>query len=300
MENKELQKTALFPVVEADQNLRGIHKDFYACKTVSVEGLGDIIEGLGNMFTKRINYITGFFSSKNKKSFSTEVSESISSYHKELKLKEYMVDEIIRNKAVTEVLNTLIAIPLGMKVGYPEASKLISGAMDIIEDKIFPLLDGVDSKLSEVISDEAHRLSSRPTTLNKEIKDVNRDLGKVLNKIINPNGKEEFVKVREVFPNVASLKDVYNTLLKTSNINNLKNLHNIYAVSESIRNKCEELYALSNNNPGFRIKKPVLTNLMEDLEEAAYLVTNSAAVINFYIDLVKYYMLLLNSIANPK
>lgn len=288
-ETKEFQHP-LIHVMNAENGLINIHKDFRTAPTVSVEGIGDIVEGITNMLTKRFNYIISFFSSGSKKNFSAEVSENLSEYHKQLKLKEYLFENMIRNLPVETVLNTKVVKPLGLKVDYLVASKLLKEGLEVLDKELFPALDKLDTYVSSIVTDEAVRLSSRPLVADKSLRKINDVIGGILNKLVKPNGTDEIVAVRELLPAVNKVRDIYKNLEECSTINNLTNLTHIEKIIDSIRSKCEELVSISNNNPGFRIKKPILMNLANQLEEGALAVTNASALITIYIQVVNYFI----------
>lgn len=282
--------------MNVENSILNIHKDFTAINTVSLEGFGDIIEGISNMFAKRFNVITNAFGGKNEETFSTTMSDTISDYAKQLRMKEYIVENIIRNKPVSVVLDTEVIVPLGFKSDYLTAAKELDKALNLIEKSVFKELDSVDTYLSLLLSNVDQRTSSRPIKKDNSKKELNKVLGKYLTSLVATSGQNEIRPVRTLLPNVNKLREVHSIFINVSNITSLDNLKKISDLTTNMRSKCEELYNISNNNPGFKIKKEILVNLVNELEEAALLVTNSTAIISFYVQLVNTYMLALEKI----
>ena len=292
------QEVSLGNILDAklsyEKQIKNIHKDFVAVNTVSLEGIGDVIEGISNMFSRRINAVVGFFGGNQSSNLESKKIEEIATYTNILKMSEYKVETIIRNKPLQTVLDTEVLVPLGFESDFLTAAKELSKSLDLIDKSIYVELDNLDTLIANMLTNEGVRISSRPVKGNSKLPELNKTLSKVLSTLIKPNSQTQSRKVRTLLPNVNKLREVHKLLEESSNIHSLGNLKQIGAITKNIRNKCEELYNLSNNNPGFRIKKETLVDLVKQMEDGAILVTNSSAIISLYIQVVDFYNLMLD------
>ena len=170
----------------------------------------------------------------------------------------------------------------------------VSDKIGVIEN----LLDKVDTLISNILTDEGYRLSSRPLVKNNNAKEINKTLNKILKDIVGVGSTEEIVKLRTILPSVNKLKDVNNILLAISSGVHLDTLNQIKLASQRLREKCEELHALSKNNDNFKIRKEILISLVEDLEATALMITNASTILTYYVQLVNCFLVMCEKINN--
>ena len=289
-----MNSNVLLNVMSVENDIQNIHTDFLGVPTYSEEGLGDFVAGINGIFSNKLNFLTGFISGEKTK-FPTE---ELSDYGRQLKLNAVKVDGILRNKPVTMVLDTDVIVPMGFNADLLYTAKELDKAISLIKNTLFVEIDKVDTLISNILTDEGYRLSSRPLIKNNNAKEINKTLNKILKDIVGVGSTEEIVKLRTILPSVNKLKDVNNILLAISSGVHLDTLNQIKSASQRLREKCEELHALSKNNSNFKIRKEILISLVEDLEATALMITNASTILTYYAQLVNCFLVMCEKINN--
>lgn len=289
-----MNNNVLLNVMSVENDIQNLHKDFLGVQTYSEEGIGDFVAGISGIFSNKLNFLTGFITGE-KTRFPTE---ELSDYGRQLKLNSVKVDSIIRNKPPTLVLDTDVIVPMGFKSDLLHTAKELDKAINLIKNTLFVEIDKVDTLVSNILTDEGYRLSSRPISKNNNVKDINKTLNKILKDIVGVGSTEEIVKLRSILAAANKLKDVNNILLSISSGVHLDTLNQIKSVSERLREKCEELHILSKNNSSFKIRKDILISLVEDLESTALMITNASTILTYYVQLVNCFLVMCEKINN--
>ena len=236
---------------------------------LSNEGIGDVFKKITNIFTSKVSSIANYFTTKNK-----DLKEINITARPLTKLTK-IVNNISKRIEYSTYKDYEVGSVMGLRTYLLDASTLIEACLVDSNKKLLPSLDALDTLISKVISDKDYILSLRADAM----PDISSYLlSDNLDKIIDPNDRNDQFKLGKLYPNVKSIYDTQNELLKVNHLINKNDLEQISATIDKISSKVDTLKEQVDSGIITKASKNVLLGLANALESNATYITNIVAI----------------------
>ena len=236
---------------------------------LSNEGIGDVFKNITNIFTSKVSSIANYFTTKNK-----DLKEINITARPLTKLTK-VVNNISKRIEYSTYKDYEVGSVMGLRTYLLDASTLIEACLVDSNKKLLPSLDALDTLISKVISDKDYILSLRADAM----PDISSYLlSDNLDKIIDPNDRNDQFKLGKLYPNVKSIYDTQNELLKVNHLINKNDLEQISATIDKISSKVDTLKEQVDSGIITKASKNVLLGLANALESNAAYITNIVAI----------------------
>ncbi len=258
-------------IEESLENIRGLV--MVTNPRLQSEDLSSFVKGVGVFFTSKINKVAmtmGFFGS-NKKNGPTEFND-INTFVKVMSDSRKNIDRAANANYRTYESLRIPTVP-GLTTNMPDAVDKTIKMIAKINSVLEPKLDDLDTLVSKVLSDEAFRTSTRPIIHDKTISKVIDELQKEINTFISPKQMQDTVLLKDIYPNMRSIKDCFEKLINTTSHGALEQLQFYKKKIDKIVEKINFLVDELKRHPDMVISKAVLKELSLETEEVAELVT---------------------------
>ena len=169
----------------------------------------------------------------------------------------------------------------GLKVNFIVSSEEVTKGLTIIDNAIEPLLKQLEQYIGNVCSNEDFRTSSRPQAANQDLQDLVLKLNKGLDNCFSTKKVQDVEKYHVLYPNNSCLLPIYETLHNHGRFVSLDNMEKLKTYTKSLNGKLEALLeAMADND--YKISKPVIIKLSNDVENMAQLITTVSTYIHWY------------------
>ena len=253
------------------QEIRGLV--ILANPRLQSEDLSSYVKGVGSFFTSKIDKVGlafGWFGSKSKKA--ELVFDNPSEFVRAMSDNRKAIDKAANASYGTYELLRIPTVP-GLTTNMVDATDKTIKLVDKINSVLAPKLESLDTLISKVLADEAFRTSTRPMIHDKTTVKIIDELQKEINTFISPKQLQDTVLLKDIFPNMRSIKDCYEKLIATASHGSLEQLKTYRDMIDKIVDKIEALVGELKRRPDIVISKVVLKELSEETEEVAELVT---------------------------
>jgi hypothetical protein len=247
----------------------------------SNEEFGVYISGIASFFTNKVETVSLAFTNsysqlfgitKNDENFN--VKEIVSLYKEVLHIKA--------NVRMGEIEKIQTPILMGMKVSLPDILSKIKIGFDVIDKELLPILKEVDEVVSKVMTSKDFRIQTRPLTSKYDSWNIQRDLYKLIDDMIDQNGVKDRTDLSNVIPNIVSFETCYNDIMKLATLASVRKLEEIQILTKTISEKTHTLHTQMSENKDMEISRQILEYLGYRLEETAKAVTSSITMIYIY------------------
>jgi len=236
---------------------------------LSNEGIGDVFKKISNIFTSKTSSIANYFTAKNK-----DLKEINITARPLTKLTK-VVNNIAKRIEYSTYKDYEVGSAMGLNTYLLDTANLIEACLLDSNKKLLDSLDALDTLISKIISDKDYILSLRAD----KMPDISGYLlSDNLDKIIDPNDRNDQFKLGKLYPNVKSIYDTQDKLLKVNRLINKSDLELISGIIEKISSKVDTLKEQVDNGTITKASKNVLIGLADALESNATYITNIIAI----------------------
>ena len=238
--------------------------------SVGSEGfISNIFNNVANKFKTFIN----FFSDKK---LTIDPSGFDAQTH-ELLVNAPLLIKVYNDTPTTTLNNTSVQIMSGLQVDIKTGVNILLGIYQKRNIEYYiKMINDIDTVVCKLMSDEDYRLQLRDIKLNNEadIKNLNKDLFDVTNKLINPKSSLDYTSLTQVIRNkedisyLLSAKGIF-LLGSKFDTNHIKRLNE---VTEQLGNNVDSLLEVVNNHD-VDISKEHMTKLFVYLDAASSMVS---------------------------
>lgn len=250
--------------------------------SLATEDFASFISKVGDFFKSKLNSIKEIFSiTANEKQAVGAISNSITNLNSEMK-RTFKLSEDVSKKGgsfFSSVDSIIVPTIPGINVDFLTLTKELSSKTDLIINNVKPLLSEIDTYLSKLNNDEDFRTSITPGTIDKKVKEISDSLNVSLTKMIDTKKIDDKTELKNILPNLSSIKDISNNLQNSLITKDLKLLGNIYDLNNNIANKLDNLINLLNKNPKLYISKIRLDEMLNVLKYSSQMITDVSAYI---------------------
>lgn len=250
--------------------------------SLATEDFATFIRKVGDFFKSKLNSIKEIFNiTANEKQSVNAIAASVTNLNSEMKDTFKLSDNVSKKGGTffSSVESIIVPTIPGINIDFLTLTKELSSKTDIIINDIKPLLSEIDTYLSKLVNDDDFRTSLTPGTLEKKTQTISDLLNTALTKIIDTKKVDDKTELKNLIPNLSSIKDISNNLQNSVITKDIKLLSTIYDLNSSIANKMDNLITLLQKNPKLYISKVRLDELLSVLKYSSQLVTDVSAYI---------------------
>lgn len=269
----------------------------------ATEGFGTYLSKVSDFFRKKINAIKEIFNiTSNDKQAVNLINNNSKDINVEFGKLQLQGNNISGKggdyfKAVSGILFPTIP---GLKCDFYELSKVLKDSTGVIMTEVRPLLSEVDTYLSKIVNDEDFRLSMQPGNIAERVMKVSEKLNAPLTNIIDPKRIDDKAELKNMIPNLSSLKEVGDNLKDSLITKDLTLVSSVYDMNLIISNKIENLMKVIEKGDNLNISKVRLDELVMVLKYSSQLVGDTSAYIRLSDASYKVYEIIVSRLNQIK
>lgn len=266
-------------IIESKEKIKGLV--VLANARINSEDLSSFVKGIGNFFNNKLDILKGIFKPFGNVGKSEAVKpvefKDISEFVKVMSNERKTIDKAANaSYGVYEGLR--IATVPGLTTNMIDATDKTIQMISIVNSVLDKKLDDLDTLISKVLGDENFRTSTRPIVHDTTTVNTINTLHKTINTFISPKQVQDTCLLKDIYPNMRSIKDCFEKLISTASHGSLEQLESYNNRIGKIVEKINALVDETKKRPDLVISKVVLKELSLETEEVAELVTISMNV----------------------
>lgn len=247
--------------------------------TANQEDFGSFMLSASKFFSSKIDALRGIFN-LNGKVNTQELSKGTKALLKELESNDKLVDKIANEPGSKYLTLSKVLIPYipGVAVDH---YMLVTGikpyALSISND-VIGILEELDTYISKLVGDQDFRTSLTPAKeLTDKLTKIQSDMNKYLLEIIDGKIMKDHRELKDVIPNLSSVKVCHNTLKEIIGVRDFEKLAKLQELSNRLAGRANELYKLVNGSK-VAISKTRLKEFKDMLPVGAKLIIDATTI----------------------
>ena len=255
---------------------------------LSKEGFGEYVNGIAGYFKNSISNFVGIFGSVETKLDLRDKKEYNGHVKTLLGIKK-TINNVIKNGKMEAVGKYESPVILGLKVDLLTLITSLETGFNKLDKSLETELDELDLYVSNFLSSEDFRRSTRPFKSKSKAYELTNELEKVLSSAIDENGTKDRMKISKLLPNINSLETIIGKMLDVAKHAKVDRMDNVKERIRDIKVKTLAIldtYASKDNE----ISKQRLGEFSNKLDSVAKLVTVSMSIIYLFnqtVDMTK-------------